>query len=138
MEMKCLIVEDDATSCKLLRVYLSAYGRCFESPNGLLAVEAVRQALEDDSPFDVILLDIMMPDMDGHQTLKEIRQLEKGFNLDPNRAAKVIMVTALGDAENIMLSFRNGANGFIIKPVRDDALDKEMAKLGLTPVESPL
>jgi two-component system chemotaxis response regulator CheY len=118
MEMKCLIVEDDATSCKLLRVYLSAYGRCFESPN------------------DVILLDIMMPDMDGHQTLMEIRQLEKEFNLDPSRAAKVIMVTALGDADNIMQSFRNGANGFIIKPVRDDILDKEMAKLGLTPVQS--
>jgi two-component system, chemotaxis family, chemotaxis protein CheY len=134
--MKCLIVEDDATSCKLLRVYMSKYCRCFESPNGLLAVEAVRQALEDDCHFDVILLDIMMPDMDGHQTLKEIRQLEKEFNLDPSKTAKVIMVTALGDADNIMHSFRGGANGFIIKPVRDDILDKEMAKLGLTPAES--
>jgi two-component system chemotaxis response regulator CheY len=137
MEMKCLIVEDDATSCKLLRMYLSKYGRSFESPNGLLAVEAVQQTLKDGNPFDVIFLDIMMPDMDGHQTLKEIRQLEKEYNLDSSRSAKVIMVTALGDANTILQSFRTGANGFIIKPVRDDALDKEMAKLGLTPVESP-
>jgi two-component system, chemotaxis family, chemotaxis protein CheY len=136
MEMKCLIVEDDATSCKLLRMYLSKYGRSFESPNGLLAVEAVQQTLKDGNPFDVIFLDIMMPDMDGHQTLKEIRQLEKEYNLDSSRSAKVIMVTALGDANTILQSFRTGANGFIIKPVREDSLDKEMVKLGLTPVES--
>jgi len=134
--MKCLIVEDDATSCKLLRLYVSKYGRSFESPSGLLAVEAVRQALKDGIPFDVILLDIMMPDMDGHQTLTEIRRLEKEFNIDPNKTAKIIMVTALGDPNNIIHSFRNGANGFIIKPVREDALAMEMAKLGLTPVGS--
>src|SRR5512145_3559666 len=111
--MKCLIVEDDVTSCKLLRVYASNYGRCYESPNGLLAVEAVRQALEDGSPFDVIFLDIMMPDMDGHQTLKEIRQLEAKHNLRPDSSTKVIIVTALNDADTIMNTFRNGANGYI-------------------------
>lgn len=115
---------------------MSRYGRCFESPNGLLAVEAVRQSLEENKPFDLILLDIMMPDMDGHQTLKEIRQLESEFHLDPDKAAKVVMVTALGDADNIMQAFRNGANGFIIKPVRDEFLQKELAKLGVTPIES--
>ncbi len=134
--MKCLIVEDDATSCKLLRVCMSKYGRCFESPNGLLAVEAVRQSLEEGNPFDLILLDIMMPDMDGHETLREIRQLEKEFDLDAGKTAKVVMVSALGDADNIMHAFRNGANGFIIKPVRDEVLEKELSKLGLVPSES--
>lgn len=134
--MKCLIVEDDATSCKLLRVCMSRYGRCFESPNGLLAVEAVRQSLEEGNPFDLILMDIMMPDMDGHQTLREIRQLESEFHLDSDKTAKVVMVTALGDADNIMQAFRNGANGFIIKPVRDEVLQKELTKLGMTPIES--
>jgi two-component system chemotaxis response regulator CheY len=134
--MKILIVEDDATSCKLLRAHLSGYGRCYESPNGFLAVEAVRQALEEKQPYDLIFLDIMMPDMDGHQTLGEIRQLEKEFELPSDRAAKIVMVTALGDAENITRSFKNGANGFIIKPVRDDLLQKELAKLGVVS-ESP-
>jgi two-component system chemotaxis response regulator CheY len=132
--MKILIVEDDATSCKLLRVHLSGYGRCYESPNGLLAVEAVRQALEDSQPFDLIFLDIMMPDMDGHQTLVEIRQLEKELEVPEDQFAKVVMVTALGDAENITKSFRNGANGFIIKPVRDDLIQRELAKLGISAV----
>ncbi len=130
--MKILIVEDDATSCKLLRTHLSGYGRCYESPNGFLAVETVRQALEDKQPYDLIFLDIMMPDMDGHQTLMEIRQLEKEYDLPADRTAKVVMVTALGDAENITQSFKNGANGFLIKPVRDDLLQKELTKLGFS------
>ena len=69
--IKTLIVEDDFACRKALQIFLSEYGNCFIAVNGCEAVEAVRQALDEDQPYDLICLDIMMPEMDGHERSEE-------------------------------------------------------------------
>ena len=75
--MKSLIVEDDFTSRLLLQEYLKVYGIPHIAVNGREAVEAVRLALEARDHYNLICLDIMMPEMDGQQALREIRALEE-------------------------------------------------------------
>lgn len=129
--MKCLIVEDDFAARKLLQVYLSDCADCFIAVNGHEAVEAIREALEEGESYDLICLDIMMPEMDGHKALEAIRQVEKEQGIGGLDGVKVIMTTALDDSKNIMGAFRTGCEAYIVKPIRKEKLLEEIKQLGL-------
>lgn len=129
--MKCLIVEDDFAARRVLQVYLSDYADCFIAVNGLEAVEAVKEALEDGQPYNLICLDIMMPGMDGQEALRTIRQIEKEHGIGGLDGVKVIMTTALSDSKNIMGAFRTGCEAYLVKPIRKEKLLEEMEKLGV-------
>lgn len=129
--MKYLIVEDNFAAQKLLQIYLSNYGDCDIAVDGNEAVEAFRQAVDEKEPYDLICLDIMMPNMDGHEALKVIRQIESEHGIKGLDGVKVIMTTALEDSENVMGAFREGCEAYIVKPVEKGKLLKEMENLGL-------
>ena len=65
--MKFLIVDDDPLYRDLLSHYLAPYGRCDEAHDGAEAIGIFRVALQNQERYDLICLDILMPDMDGHQ-----------------------------------------------------------------------
>jgi diguanylate cyclase (GGDEF)-like protein len=77
-----------------------------EAESGLVAIELI----EKDS-FDLVLLDVMMPGIDGIETLKRIRRLRSASSLP------VIMVTAKSESENIVDALELGANDYVTKPV---------------------
>lgn len=129
--MKCLIVEDDSTAGKLLEAYLSEYCDCFAAVNGSEAIITFKDALEQGRPYELICLDIMMPEMDGHETLKQIRQIESEHGVKDSDIVKVIMTTAVSDPETVMNAFRTGCEAYIFKPVNKELLLEEMSKLGL-------
>lgn len=133
--MKCLIAEDDFTARKLLQTYLSDYCDCFIAVDGKEALDAVRQALDEYQPYDLICLDIMMPEMNGQDTLKEIRQLEEERGVYGLDGAKVIMTTALSDSRNVVTAFKTGCGAYIVKPIKKERLIREMAKLNLIKLE---
>ena len=129
--MKILIVEDDFASRKLMQKYLSPYGICEVVVDGEEAVLAFSESLENDDPFDLVCLDIMLPKKDGQQVLKSIRSLEASRGIEGSEGVKVIMTTALGDAENIMSAFRSQCEGYLTKPVTRQRLLEEIKDLGL-------
>ncbi len=133
--MKCLIVEDDFAARRLLQRYLSSHCDCDIAVDGNEAIEAFRQATDEKEPYDLICLDIMMPNMNGHEALKAIRQIESEHGINGLDGVKVIMTTALGDPKNIMGAFREGCEAYIVKPVEKDKLLEEMEKLGLVEPE---
>jgi len=75
--MRALIVEDDFTSQLLLQTFISKYGECHVAVNGKEAVAAFRASLANGQPYDVICMDVMMPEMDGRTAISEIRALEE-------------------------------------------------------------
>ncbi len=87
--------------------------------------------MEDNEPYDLICLDIMMPNMDGREALKAIRQIEHEHGINGLDGVKVIMTTALGDSKSVIGSFREGCEAYIVKPVEKTKLLEEMEKLGL-------
>jgi two-component system chemotaxis response regulator CheY len=90
--------------------------------NGVEAVDAVRIALQADAPYDLICLDIMMPDMDGHRALTNIRALEGTGGLASLEGAKIVMTTAVSDSESIRESIRERCDYFLIKPIQREKL----------------
>ena len=129
--MKTLIVEDDFTSRLLLQEFLASYGSVHIAVNGKEAVDAVRSALQTNKPYDLLLMDIMMPEMDGHEALTQIRKIEVQNQLVDADLVKVIMVTALGDADNVIFARQNKVEGYILKPYDLNKLLEELRKLGL-------
>jgi two-component system chemotaxis response regulator CheY len=133
--LKTLIVEDELTSRALLRELLKRYGVPQIAMNGREAVDAVRAALAAGEPYDLICLDIMMPEMDGQEALRQIRQLEQesGAGADEQKRAKVIMTTALSDRDTVLESMKSQADYFLVKPIDARALIEGLRRLGLLP-----
>ena len=129
--MKTLIVEDDFTSRLLLQELLKNYGRSHIAVNGSEAVEAVRIALDENEPYNLICLDIMMPQMDGQQALSEIRALEEARGINSSHGSKIIMTTALSDIKNIISAYKGLCDVYLTKPIRKDQLLDELRNLKL-------
>ena len=129
--MKILLAEDDFATRKFMVNFLSKYGECDVTVDGMEAVDAFMMALEDGEPYDLICLDIMMPVMDGYQSLVGIRKLEKQRNIPEDKAVKVIMTTALNQEKNVKMAFELGCTIYSGKPIDKDRFEQALKKLGL-------
>ena len=130
--MRILIVEDDFVGRKVMQQLLLEYGQCDVAVDGLEAVKAFDLASEANEPYDVMFLDIMMPNMSGHEALKIIRDKEKERGVTPQNEVKVIMTSALDDVKNVTQSFfQGGASAYLVKPIERRKVIEEMRKLGL-------
>ena len=129
--MKILIVEDDPLSQQLLLRYLQDQGERVIAEDGEKAIAQFREALDSSHPFDLICLDIMLPYLDGQAVLKQVRSWEEARGLAGLAGCKVIMLTALRDAENVMKAFRSQCEGYLSKPISKERLFREIQSLGL-------
>lgn len=128
---KMLIVEDEFFSRQFLKDTLSPYGQVDVAVNGKETIDAFRYALEKNEPYHLICLDILMPVMDGQETLKEIRRVEAEKGIHGMDGTKVIMVTGVDDNRNILDAFKTGCEGYIKKPIDEDKLLDLLRKLEL-------
>ena len=130
--MKTLIVEDDFTSRLYLQELLKSYGPSHIAVNGKEAVEAARVALEAGAPYNLICLDIMMPQMDGQQALKEIRAQEEAHRLlSTSGGTKIVMTTALNDMKNACNAFHSLCDAYLVKPIDGPKLLETLRQLAL-------
>jgi len=127
-----LVVDDTEVARIVLKGLMARHGQCDEARDGLEAVECFKNALAEGRPYDIIFMDIMMPNMNGIDAVAEIRKIEK--EADREGQTKVIMITALSDPQIVIDSYyRGGANSYITKPIDKSLLLKEMEKLGCLP-----
>ena len=131
--MKCLIVEDDLVALKLMNKYLADYADCDTAGDGPEAIVAFRRAVEEKTPYDLVCLDIMLPEMDGRAVLQTMRQIEAEHESTGQSRAKVIMTTALRDLENVKGAFKEGCEVYLVKPIEKGKLVKELEGLDLIP-----
>ena len=117
--MKGLVVEDDLASRTVLMGFLRQYNLGAEfAEDGLLGLEAFKTAFEEKQPFDFICLDIMMPNMNGQETLIKIREYEKEHNVKSSHEVKVFMVSALRTPKDVIQAFhKGGCTDYVTKPV---------------------
>ena len=130
--MKALVVEDDFASRKLLQKILAPYGDVDIAVNGLEAIEAFTRALDDGMPYELVCMDIMMPEMDGQAALKRIRAIEREQRIPPSQESKVIMTTALDDPKNVVEAYyKGGATSYVPKPIDKQMILHLLKNLGL-------
>ena len=103
VETKVLVVDDDSNICDLIEIYLQKEGyKVYKAYNGKEAISVFK-----DKIVDLIVLDIMMPEMDGYETLREIRKTS---------GVPVVMLTAKGETFDRVLGLELGADDYIVKP----------------------
>jgi len=124
-------VDDDLLGRIILRKLLGHRGDCDMAVNGREAVEAFHMAREENNPYDLICMDILMPEMDGVEALKAIREHEEKLGIFGEQRVKVIMITGKDDSKTILTSFREGCEGYVVKPVEKENLEKQIKELGL-------
>lgn len=129
--MKILLAEDDFVTRKYMSNFLSKYGECDVTVDGMEAIDAFTMALEDGEPYDLVCLDIMMPIMDGYQALAGIRKLEKEREIPVEKSVKVIMTTALNEDENVKKAFELGCTIYSGKPIDQERFEQVIKKLSL-------
>jgi len=131
--VRVLIVEDDFGSRRFLQSILRDHTRSDVVVDGQEAIDAFSLSWEENDPYRLILLDIMMPNVDGHSALREIRTIEKRIGVQPADQAKVVMTTALEDPKNVVEAYyQGGADSYLVKPIDQEKLFQAIEELGLS------
>lgn len=129
--MKVLIVEDDFTSRIFLQEILEEFGAVHIAVNGLEAIDAF-------SPreYDLVLLDIYMPGLSGHEVLKVMREKEKVLGVRGSDRVKVFITSSSKTSDDVLGAFRGECDEYLSKPydrkellkllVRHELLDKNV------------
>lgn len=124
-----LLVDDDPVSLQKLKIILSELGECETATSGNEAVGYFVRNFNANTPFDLVALDIGLPDVKGTDVLMRLRQFEQSF-AGKSKRAKIIMITSHSDRESVQKSLKNGCNGYLVKPFNEDRIYDKLAELG--------
>jgi two-component system, chemotaxis family, chemotaxis protein CheY len=115
--IKILLVEDELTSRSILHSFLSPLGEVDIAVSGNAALTAVEKTVKNNKPYELIFLDIMLPELDGITALKKIRALETQYGLNEHTRSKIIMISYHTDKNVILKADRSGCTSYMIKPI---------------------
>ena len=132
MPMRSLVVEDARVTQLILERILSTFGPCDIAKTGVGAVRAFDQALGEAQPYDLICLDMGLPDLGGLEVLMKIRAAEEERNVADEQRVRVIAITATSDIATVKAVTQMG-DGYILKPIQREKLIRTLANLGLVP-----
>ena len=133
--IKVLIADDDFANRQFLEKLFSFYGTVVTVDNGMAAVDAFAKSVSEDKAFDLICLDIMMPKLDGYQTLETIRTVESKFS-PKNKKAKVVMLSALDEDVQDSIRICDDYDAYLCKPIIVEEFEVKMEKLGFTRIHN--
>ncbi len=128
--MKILIAEDDLANIKFLSKLLGRHGDVTVAEDGIKAVDLFVEALNDNEPFDLVCLDIMMPKLDGYKTLQNIREAESKAGIEKFARAKVIMTSALDEVTNHS-KVNQDYDAYMCKPIDIHDFERIIRRIGL-------
>jgi two-component system chemotaxis response regulator CheY len=131
--LRTLLVEDDFASRLLLHTFLSRYGDCHIAVNGREAVDAFRAASERAESYDLVCMDIMMPEMDGIEAVRQVRAIEEAAGIRSTAGAKIVMTTAVDGIRDVGRSYRELCDGYLLKPINLSRLLSQMRSWQLAP-----
>jgi len=129
---KYLIVDDDERFAILAAKKLENFGKCYTATNGEEALLYFQHHAQEGVPFSAVFMDIEMPEMDGHEVVKQMRKIEKDMGTEPTGTFKLIMVTAHSDVKNVSVSFFRGqADAYITKRDFRSKVEEELKNIKL-------
>ncbi len=129
--MRILIVDDEITSRVKAETILSRHAECGVAENGAEGVQNFIQAHESGRPYDVIVMDIHMPGLNGIQALKQMRDWETTHDIQVGYGVKVVMLTADDDPGVVRSSFRELCDAYVIKPINSKKIIEGLMLAGI-------
>ena len=130
--LKILLVEDSKSAQLKIHSILSEYGKCDQAYNGHEGVEMYTDSLQTDTAYDLIVMDVVMPQMDGFAAVKEIKRIQEKQSVPDEERPEIIMLTSRADPEYMMKAhFELGVTTYVTKPFEDRTLIEALGNLGL-------
>ena len=125
--LSILVAEDNEINALLMRSLLGRLGHhAVITTNGAEALESWLSAKSASTPYDLVLMDIQMPQLNGIETTKQMRNVEAG---QPGRRTPILALTANTLVEDRYACFEAGMDGFLIKPIDREKLAEALAGL---------
>ncbi|MEE2959431.1 MAG: response regulator [Myxococcota bacterium] len=131
--LKTLVVEDDSTTATVMAELLGFYGAVSVVKSGGAALDLFRRAFESGEAFDLVCLDIMLPDMSGQSVLKVLREHEASIGCKDNEVVRIVMTSSRTDPPAILGAFREQCDDYLVKPTTQAKLHQMIKKQGLVP-----
>jgi two-component system chemotaxis response regulator CheY len=130
--MRILVVDDEFVSLQKLSLYLKDKGMCEAATHAEQAYQMFCQAFKVRAPYDLITLDVDMPDYNGPELLKKIRnfEVENGIT-EKSQRVKIVMISSHQDGPSIMSSFSHGCDAYITKPYNKEDVMQALAPIGI-------
>jgi len=127
---RVLIAEDDMIGRRLMKKFLEKYAECELAVDGLEALNLFAESIQQSKPYQLICLDIMMPQLDGLKVLKAIQDIYTQKKIPEDQRAKIIMTTALNDQKTVMEAYENGCVGYAWKPIDLEKFEAVLHEIG--------
>lgn len=121
-----LVVDDDRILAQLTLKTLQDYGEVETASDGAEGLKAYQAAFDAGRPFDVVILDIEMPEVDGHGVLRAIRDYEESHGVHGLDRCIVYMNTSNDDLTKVKASFKLQADRYFIKPLSTEQMKKKL------------
>jgi len=135
--MRTLIVEDVHFLALILERMIEPYSKSDYASSGALAIEKYTKAFTKGKPYDLICLDLLLPEMDGFDVLRSVRHFENEFNLDASSRVKIVVISTFNDRKTVAKARKAGCDGYIAKPFRKDKVLEVLASLKLISYSKP-
>ena len=116
--MRILLIDDEPIALAKLELMLTNVGQCDKAADGITATDEFVRAIDENRPYDLVTIDIELPDITGLELLNRFCLLEEKNGIVP---AKKIMVTAHSNVDYVV-SARGKCDAFVIKPLRKATL----------------
>jgi len=132
--LNVLVVDDSDFQADVLVSILEDFGitEVTKAVNGLDALKQFEGALLRGTPYSLVFLDIMMPEMDGQEALKRMRMLEKAAGISDTDKTVIIMTTSLSSPDDMMTAILEGdCTDYVVKPVAGNILKATLIKYRL-------
>ena len=120
--MKVLVIEDERATQTLLSKILDPVSDCTVVGTAIEGIDEFTTCLMAFDLYDLVLVDIGLPDMGGIHALHVLRRFEKVKGISPVRRVKIIMMTGDADEEKVKESLQKGCDNFLIKPITKEKL----------------
>jgi len=130
---RVLIAEDDPTSRMALGSFLSKHGETHIAINGREAVEEFARARAEGHGYDLICMDVRMPEMDGTEAVRKIRAIEESEGIFSSAGVKIFMTTGVEDIRTVTSSFKALCDAYLFKPIDGSQLDAHLKAFNLVP-----
>ena len=128
--MDALIVDDSPVIRRVLQLVLQPLGNCDIVQSGQKALDSLRHRLTEKRSYDLICLDLGLPDLEGLDVLRQVRSLEAEFGIQVR--SRIMIVTSSDDLDMVRAASQNGADAYLVKPLDKQRFLKALEGLGLT------